>query len=60
VDAAVEVTGDGYQYSTFTLKKLPLKAGQCVVTMAPSAQLNHNLMFLNSLELVPDGPIMVE
>jgi len=53
-------TGDGYQYSTVDLKTLVLKSGRISVTIAPVSQLGHNLMFLHSLELVPDGPIMVE
>jgi alpha-L-fucosidase len=58
--AVVEVTGEGYQYKTFELKLLSLKAGPCTVSIAPSVQLNHNLMFLHSLELVPDGPTMID
>jgi alpha-L-fucosidase len=60
VAATVEMTGEGYQYKTFELKTLSLKAENLSVTIAPTAQLTHSLMYLQSLELVPDGPIMVE
>jgi alpha-L-fucosidase len=60
VESAVEPTGEGYQYRTFELKTIQLKAGAFTVNLAPLSQRSHNLMFLHSLELVPDGPIMVE
>jgi hypothetical protein len=60
VEGVVAATGEGYQYQTFELKTIQLKAGRCVVQVAPSGNLNHNLMFLHSLELVPDGPIMID
>jgi alpha-L-fucosidase len=59
-EGEVSPTGERYQYSTLELKTLMLKSGRISVTIAPLSQLGHNLMFLHSLELVPDGPIMVE
>jgi alpha-L-fucosidase len=56
----VEATGEGYQYSTFELKSIQLKAGHYTLRLAPASQRNHNLMFLSFLELAPYGPIMVE
>jgi hypothetical protein len=60
VAAAVETTGEGYQYSTFELKSIQLKPGRYSVRIAPSTEHSHNLMFLHSLELTPFGPIMVD
>ena len=54
-------TGEGYQYKTFDLGtvKLP-KAGLSTVQIKPAAEYNHNLMFLQTLELTPAGPRMIE
>lgn len=61
ITAVVEATGEGYQYRTFNLKAIRLpKVGPLIVEIAPTGQLNHNLMYLHSVDLVPDGPIMIE
>ena len=61
VSGIVEPTGEGYQYKTFELGKIRFaKAGQYTVQIKPSAEYGHNLMYFQLLELVPEGPRMVE
>jgi alpha-L-fucosidase len=60
VTAAVEATGEAYQYKTFELKSIPLKARRYTVRITPVSEHNHNLMYLSSVDLVPYGPIMVD
>ena len=61
VSGVVEATGEGYQYKDFALKSIQLpKVGPYVVQIAPTGDTGHNLMFFHSLELTPNGPIMVD
>ena len=60
ITASVEATGEAYQYKTFELKSIPLKAGRYTVRIAPASEHNHNLMYLSSVDLVPYGSIMVD
>jgi alpha-L-fucosidase len=61
INASVEATGEGYAYKTFDLQAIRFdKVGPLTVQIAPTEQLNHNLMYLHSVDLVPDGPIMIE
>ena len=61
VAGAVVPTGEGYQYKTFDLGKIRFsKVGRYTVQMKPAAESGHNLMYFQSLELVPEGPRMVE
>jgi hypothetical protein len=58
---AVVETGEGYQYETFDLGAVKLaKAGSYIVQIKPAAESGHNLMFFQKLDLVPEGPLMVE
>jgi alpha-L-fucosidase len=58
---AVVETGEGYQYQTFDLGAVKLaKAGSYIVQIKPAAESGHNLMFFQELDLVPEGPLMVE
>jgi alpha-L-fucosidase len=58
---AVVETGEGYQYKTFDLGAVKLaKAGSYVVQIKPAVESGHNLMFFQQLDLVPEGPLMVE
>lgn len=58
---AVVETGEGYQYKTFDLGAVKLaKAGAYIVQIKPAAESGHNLMFFQRLDLVPEGPLMVE
>jgi alpha-L-fucosidase len=58
---AVVETGEGYQYKTFDLGAVKLaKAGSYIVQIKPAAESGHNLMFFQRLDLVPEGPLMVE
>jgi len=61
VSGIVVATGEGYQYQSFDLGKIRFsKAGRYTVQIKPSASYEHNLMYFQSLELVPEGPRMVE
>jgi hypothetical protein len=61
VTGAVVPTGEGYQYRTFDLGTVQLsKAGFATVQIKPAAEYNHNLMFFQTLELIPVGPRMIE
>ena len=58
---SVVATGEGYRYRTFDLGKLRIrKPGPQILEVEPAAEYNHNLMFFQSLELAPVGPLMVE
>lgn len=58
---AVVETGEGYQYKTFDLGAVKLaKAGSYIVQIKPAAESGHNLMFFQQLDLVPEGPLMIE
>ncbi len=59
--AAVVETGEGYQYGTFDLGAVRLpKAGAYTVQIKPATESGHNLMFFQRLDLIPEGPLMVE
>jgi alpha-L-fucosidase len=59
--AAVVETGEGYQYKTFNLGNVRLaKAGSYTVQIKPAVDWGQNLMFFQQLDLVPEGPLMVE
>jgi alpha-L-fucosidase len=61
ISASVNVTGEGFQYRTFDLGAAAFgKAGFYSVRIAPAAQYEHDLMFFQTLELIPNGPLMVE
>jgi alpha-L-fucosidase len=52
--AAVEATGDWYEYRTFDLGSVNLsKAGEYAVSVRPATASDHNLMYFKSLELKP-------
>jgi alpha-L-fucosidase len=54
VAGTVQATGEGYQYRTFDLGSLNLRrAGECDVTIRPSTNLAHYLMYFESLTLEP-------
>jgi len=54
-------TGEGYQYRTFDLGTVRFaKAGSYVVQIKPAAEQGRNLMFFQALDLVPEGPLMIE
>ena len=58
---AVLETGDGYLYKTFDLGAVKLaKAGAYTVQIKPQAESGRNLMFFQKLDLIPQGPLMVE
>ncbi len=58
---AVVETGEGYQYKTFELGTVKFaKAGAYTVQIKPAAEEGRNLMFFQTLDLVPEGPLMVE
>jgi alpha-L-fucosidase len=54
ITAAVEATGDGYQYKTFDVGhvKIP-KTGEYTVRVRPAADSDHYLMYFQALELEP-------
>jgi alpha-L-fucosidase len=57
----VEETGDGYQYKTFDLGTVELaKAGPYTVQVKPAVESGRNLMFFQELDLIPEGPLMIE
>jgi alpha-L-fucosidase len=61
VSGSVVATGEAYHYQAFDLGTVVLrKAGPQVLEIRPSAERSHNLMFFQSLELAPSGPLMVE
>jgi hypothetical protein len=61
VSGEVVPTGEGYSYRTFDLGTVKLtKAGSYTLQIKPGAEYSHNLMFFQSLELEPSGPLMVE
>jgi alpha-L-fucosidase len=61
INAAVVATGEGYHFRDFDLGTLKIAtAGPYMVEIEPGAEYGHNLMFFQSLELVPAGPLMVE
>jgi alpha-L-fucosidase len=61
MSGSVIATGEGYRYQTFDLGTLQIrKAGPQVVEIKPAAEYGHNLMFFQSVELAPVGPLMVE
>jgi alpha-L-fucosidase len=58
---SVVTTGEGYQYRTFDMGTLRIReAGPQILEIKPAAEYGHNLMFFQSLELAPVGPLMVE
>lgn len=48
---AVHATGEGYQYRSFDLGTVPLKAGKLEVKIHPATDLAHDLMYFESLQL---------
>jgi alpha-L-fucosidase len=61
VSGSVTATGEAYQYRTFDLGTLRIrKAGPQVLEIKPAAEYGHNLMFFQSLELAPVGPLTIE
>ncbi len=61
ITASVAATGEAFQYKTFDLGTIHLfKAGPYIVKVEPLARTQHDLMFFQSLELIPAGPLMVE
>jgi len=53
VNSTVQATGEGYQYRMFDLSTLILKAGEHAVTIRPTAELSHYLMYFDSIGLDP-------
>jgi alpha-L-fucosidase len=61
ISGTVAATGQGFRYQTFDLGSFRFgKPGFYTVSIRPAAQMNHDLMFFQALELIPDGPLMVE
>ena len=59
--APIKSTGQAFDYKTFDLGQMTFaKGGPCLVKIAPIAETGHDLMFFQSLELIPEGPLMVE
>jgi alpha-L-fucosidase len=58
---SVAETGEGYRYKTFDLGAVHLgKPGSYTVQIKPAAGLGRNLMFFQRIDLVPEGPLMIE
>jgi hypothetical protein len=58
---SVVATGEAYQYRTFDMGTLRIrKSGPQIVEMEPAMEYGHNLMFFQSLELAPVGPVKVD
>ena len=54
VTGTVEATGDWYEYRDFDLGEVEIGgAGRRTVTVKPSAELGHYLMYLEAVELAP-------
>lgn len=61
ISGTVSATGEGFQYRSFDLGSFRFeKAGFYTVSIQPAAPYNHDLMFFQGLDLIPDGPLMVE
>jgi alpha-L-fucosidase len=61
LNGSVVATGEGYQYRTFDMGTLRIrKAGPQILEIKPAAEYGHNLMFFQSLEFAPVGPLMVD
>jgi alpha-L-fucosidase len=61
ISGTVVETGQAYHYQLFDLGVLKIsKAGPYVLELKPMSERGHNLMFFQSLELVPVGPLMVD
>jgi len=61
IAAFIKPTGDAFDYKTFDLGQMTFtKTGPYLVKIAPSSETGHDLMFFQSLELVPEGPLMVD
>lgn len=61
IAASIKSTGEAFDYKTFDLGQMTFaKAGPCLIKIAPVAETGHDLMFFQSLELIPEGPLMVE
>lgn len=61
ITAVVRSTGAAFTYKVFELGQTNFaKAGIYSVKIEPAALYGHDLMFLQSLDLIPDGPLMVE
>jgi alpha-L-fucosidase len=59
--ASIQPTGEAFDYKTFDLGEIALtKVGTCLVRIAPLSETGHDVMFFQSLELIPDVPLMVE
>jgi hypothetical protein len=61
ITASIKPTGEAFDYKTFDLGQMTFpKTGPYIVRIAPTVETGHDLMFFESLELVPEGPLMVE
>lgn len=59
--ASVTPTGEAFSYKTFYLGTISFaRSGPYTVRIEPAAEYGHDLMFFQNLELIPDGPLMVE
>jgi alpha-L-fucosidase len=57
----VAPTGAAYHYQMFDLGTVKIgKAGSYLLELKPASEYGHNLMFFQSLELAPVGPLMVD
>jgi hypothetical protein len=61
LNGTVTATGDGYQYRAFPLGTITIKkSGEYRVQLLPLHETSHNLMYFQAIDLIPDGPLMVE
>ncbi|MDR3737695.1 MAG: alpha-L-fucosidase [Terracidiphilus sp.] len=59
--SSVAETGEGYHYKTFDLGAVKFeKVGSYTVEIKPAAESGTNLMFFQKLDLVPEGPLMID
>jgi alpha-L-fucosidase len=61
INGTVVATGAAYHYQQFDLGTLNItKAGAYVLEVKPASEHGHNLMFFQSLEMAPAGPLAVD
>jgi alpha-L-fucosidase len=61
INRTVGATGAAYHYQQFDLGTLKIeKAGRYVLELRPASEYGHNLMFFQSLEMAPAGPLAVD
>ena len=53
LSGTVQATGEGYQYKVFDLGNLNLRSGEYDVTIRPTTDLQHYLMYFESILLEP-------